>query len=77
MLDDERTSYYLGKERRRELGLSDNDQLYDPMTNARAMYYVLKTRKNGYSAWSVYKNGRYTQFLPAARRALQRWQDQQ
>ena len=77
MLDDERTSYYLGRERRRALGLTDNDQLYDPMTNARAMYYVLKERKNGYSAWSVYKNGSYTQFLPAARRALQRWQDSQ
>lgn len=76
MLDDDRTSYYLGRERRRDLGLSSNDELYDPATNARAMYYVLKTRKTGFKAWSVYKGegeGRYTDHLPAARRALARW----
>lgn len=48
-------------------GASSLDDLYDPETNARAMAHVYKS---GLNAWSVYKNGKYRQFMPDARRAL-------
>jgi len=51
----------LGVERRAQFGLSANEQLYDPLTNARAAYEIYK--QQGFSAWSVYKNGSYAQYL--------------
>jgi hypothetical protein len=64
----------LGPDRRSKLGLTDNMQLADPETNARAMAYVLKS---GYNAWTVYRTGAYRQYLPAAYRALRALQTQQ
>ena len=64
----------LGPDRRRALGLTDNMQLADPETNARAMKYVLQS---GYNAWTVYRTGAYRQYLPAAYRALKTLQSQQ
>jgi len=48
-------------------GAKSVEDLYDPETNARAMAYVLKS---GFNAWSVYKNGKYRDYMPDARRAL-------
>jgi len=64
----------LGPDRRSKLGLTDNMQLADPETNARAMKYVLQS---GYNAWTVYRTGAYRQYLPAAYRALKTLQSQQ
>lgn len=47
----------LGPDRRRRLGITRNDELFDPVTNARAARMIYKSQ--GYSAWSVYKNGSY------------------
>jgi len=58
----------LGKERARDLKLSNYDQLRDPATNARAMKYILD--RQGLNAWTVYKTGKYKQYLPDAKRAL-------
>jgi len=58
----------LGEERARDLKLSSYDQLRDPATNARAMKYILD--RQGLNAWTVYKTGKYKQYLPDAKRAL-------
>lgn len=47
----------MGTSRRKALGISNNEQLFDPATNARAARMIYKSQ--GYGAWSVYKNGSY------------------
>lgn len=51
----------MGPARRRQFGISSNEQLFDPMTNIRAM---LKVSSNGtnWNPWSVYKHGTYRRF---------------
>ena len=68
MLDE--PGYELGKERREKFGLSSNEELKDPLTNAKVAYEVYKAE--GYDAWSVYKSGAYKTHLPAARKAAKR-----
>jgi len=54
----------LGPARRAQLGISNNQQLFDPATNARAMYAV----SNGcttFSPWSTFMSGAYQRFLQA------------
>lgn len=45
------------------------DWLKDPDNNAKAAAAIL--RRQGYTAWSTYKNGTYGHFLDAARQAIQ------
>ena len=45
----------LGPERRRLFGISSNEQLLDPQTNARAAYILQRGRGN-YEDWSVWKS---------------------
>ena len=61
----------LGEERRRKLGLSKTEELYDPVTNAKAALYILNSQ--GLNAWSVYDNGKgkYLNNLPAAKDAYE------
>lgn len=47
----------MGPARRAQFGISSNDQLYDPATNARAAYAVYK--QQGWNAWSVYRHGKH------------------
>jgi hypothetical protein len=52
----------LGPERRQKYGLSSNEQLFDPATNAR----VMKGESNNgtkWLAWSAYNNGTYLQYM--------------
>ena len=65
MLDE--PGYMLGEERRKQFGLKSNDELFNPVTNAKAAYAILK--QQGFGAWSVYTNRSYEQFLPAAKKA--------
>lgn len=58
----------LGPERRKALGLKQDEQLLDPNINGKAMRYVLG--RQGFGAWTVYKTGAYKQYLPDAKRAL-------
>ena len=54
----------MGPQRRAQLGISSNSQLFDPATNARAMYAV----SNGctsFSPWSTFMSGAYQRFLAA------------
>lgn len=54
----------LGPSRRAQYGLTSNDELYDPVKNARAAYSI--RRGQGWTAWSVYTNGRYKRYLSDA-----------
>lgn len=51
----------MGADRRRSLGLSANEQLFDPSTNARAAKSIFEGQ--GFQAWSVYKSGKYQDYL--------------
>lgn len=57
----------LGPARRKEYGLKSNDELKDPVKNAKAALAVLKSQ--GLSAWSVYSSGTYKTHLAAAQKA--------
>ena len=65
MLDE--PGYMLGEERRKKFGLNSNEQLFDPITNAKVAYEVYKTQ--GYAAWSVYKSGKYRDYMVTAKKA--------
>lgn len=61
----------LGPQRRQQFGLSSNEQLYDPTTNAKAAYAIYSARKGKFSPdWSTYTNGKYLNFLVQAQEAL-------
>jgi Lysozyme like domain len=47
----------MGPSRRKALGLTSNEQLYDPATNARAARMIWKSQ--GFNAWSVYRSKKY------------------
>ena len=57
----------LGPARMQEFGLQREDQLFDPVTNAKAAYAIRKSQ--GLSAWTVYKTGAYKTYLSAAEAA--------
>jgi len=52
----------LGPERLRQFGISSNDQLFDPATNAKAMR-ILSQDGRSFTPWSVYKNGSYNKYI--------------
>ena len=45
---------YLQKSRLEKFGLKNNDELYDPVTNAQIAYYM-SDHGEDFSAWKVYK----------------------
>ena len=55
----------LGPARRKQYGLSSNEQLFDPLTNAKVAYKV--SGGSNFSPWSVYKSGAYLKYLPKAK----------
>jgi len=52
----------LGPSRLKQFGLSSEDDLYDPATNARVAYHMSQGGKN-WQPWSAYKNGSYKKYL--------------
>lgn len=52
----------LGPARRRQYGLQSNQQLLDPLTNARIAYQLSQGGAN-WNPWSAYKSGAYKKFL--------------
>ena len=54
----------LGPARRKQFGLSSNDDLKDPLTNAKAAKAIFDS--SGFGAWGAYTNGSYNKYLPAA-----------
>lgn len=59
----------MGPERRRQFGISSNEELFDPLVNARAASQILQSQ--GLNAWSVIRSGAYRQHLPAARAGVE------
>lgn len=53
----------LGPERRAKFGLTRNEDLYDPATNARAALQLARSR-GGYGDWTTYTSGKYKPYLP-------------
>lgn len=51
----------MGPARRKQFGISSNEQLYLPATNAKAAYMLYK-QSGGWGPWSAYKNGSYKQY---------------
>lgn len=51
----------MGPARRASFGIKSNEELFDPMTNARAAKKIYDSQ--GYRAWSVYKKDAHKQYL--------------
>jgi hypothetical protein len=51
----------MGPARRKAIGISRNEELYDPAVNARAAAMIL--RQQGLKAWSTYTNGAYKRYM--------------
>jgi hypothetical protein len=69
----------LGPARRKMVKIKSNEELLDPLTNAKAALAVYNERKrrnqgteDGLTAWSSYKKNRYNQFLPEATKLVTR-----
>lgn len=58
----------LGPERREQIGITNNEQLFDPKTNAKAAKIIFD--QQGFDAWSVYKSGAYSQYMGTATSSL-------
>ena len=52
----------MGPERRRQYGLSSNDDLFDPLTNAKIAFKMSGGGKH-WGPWSTYGNGAYKQYM--------------
>lgn len=57
----------MGPSRRTQFGISSNEQLYDPVTNAHAAFLIYQGQ--GWKAWSVYSSGKYLSHLGVAQSA--------
>jgi hypothetical protein len=57
----------MGPERRKQFGISSNDQLFNPELNAKAAKQIFDSQ--GLNAWSVYKSGKYKDFMVEAEKA--------
>lgn len=55
----------LGPQRRQQFGLSSNEQLFDPRTNARVAFGIWKER-GGFTDWSTYNEQKYQLYLNGA-----------
>jgi hypothetical protein len=55
----------MGPERRQKFGLTANEQLFDPATNARVAYGLWKER-GGFTDWSTYNDQKYQLYLNGA-----------
>lgn len=58
----------MGAERRRQFGISRNEDLFDPQINAMAARKVHQSQ--GWNAWSVYRDGAHRPYMRAARAAV-------
>ena len=52
----------MGPDRRKKFGLSSNEDLYDPLTNAKVAYAISNQGTN-FKPWTTYTSGKYQQFL--------------
>jgi hypothetical protein len=59
----------LGPARRKQFGLSGNDDLFSPAVNAKAMVAISGNGSN-WRPWTTYTGGAFLAFLPSARKAV-------
>ena len=59
----------LGEPRRRQFGLQQNAELFDPLINGLAAVKIRKQR-GSWADWSTYKSGAYKQYMGGATRAV-------
>jgi hypothetical protein len=59
----------LGPDRREKLGLSRNEELFDPPTNARAARLVFIEAGREFRPWTTFTGGRFKDHMGAARQA--------
>lgn len=60
----------MGPRRRILFGISSNEKLLDPVTNANAMVKLWLNKGRSFRDWTTYNNGKYKSFLPQAREAV-------
>lgn len=58
----------MGPARRKQFGLSSNDELFNPTTNAKAAYAIASGGKN-FRPWSTYTSGAYIRYMSRANKA--------
>lgn len=56
--------YMVGKERRPQFGIESNEELYNPLTNAKAAKILYDRRGGKFTDWATFNDGKYKQFLP-------------
>jgi hypothetical protein len=59
----------MGPERRKQFNLKNNEELFDPSTNARVAYQMYK-RRGGFGDWSTYNHGTYLPKMLRAQKAV-------
>ena len=68
MKDDDPRSPNMGRNRRKQFGISNNEALYNVDTNIRAAYEV--SNKGGWwKQWATYKDGTFLKYMDDAKRA--------
>ena len=58
----DKPGYMLGTQRRDQFGIESNEELYNPLTNAKAAKMIFDTF--GFEPWTTYTSGKYKDFLP-------------
>jgi Lysozyme like domain len=61
----------LGPARRQQFGIASNDELFEPLTNARAAHSVFSTSERGFRQWSTFVHNAHEVHLGAARQAAE------
>lgn len=56
----------LGPQRRQQFGITSNEALFDPATNAKAAFLIYKQAGNKFTDWSTYNDGKFTLYLNGA-----------
>lgn len=51
----------MGPDRRKKFGITKNEELFDPLINAKAAHTIYG--ESGWKAWTTYTSGKYKQFL--------------
>jgi hypothetical protein len=64
----------LGPDRRQRLGLSRNEELFDPPTNARAARLVFLDQQRSFTPWTTFKKQKHEVHLGPARQAAQQFE---
>lgn len=59
----------MGPSRRKQFGLKSNDDLFNPVTNAKAAY-ALSGGGKSFKPWTTYTKGVYKKYVPQVRAAL-------